>query len=86
HRFEKKHRRKIKFNGRENARFDKKLVKCFNCKQMSHFSRECQAQGEVVFADDAIPAGVFVSAGTFAAAVVNPQSETEFAFMGLSTE
>nr|GEU85523.1 putative ribonuclease H-like domain-containing protein [Tanacetum cinerariifolium] len=44
HRFEKKHRRKIKFNGRENARFDKKLVKCFNCKQMGHFSRECRAQ------------------------------------------
>nr|GFC60841.1 hypothetical protein [Tanacetum cinerariifolium] len=45
HIFEKKHRRKIRFNGRENARFDKKLVKCFNCKQMSHFSRECRAQG-----------------------------------------
>nr|GEW84531.1 ribonuclease H-like domain-containing protein [Tanacetum cinerariifolium] len=44
HRFEKKHRWKIKFNGRENARFDKKLVKCFNCKQMGYFSRECRAQ------------------------------------------
>nr|GEZ34480.1 hypothetical protein [Tanacetum cinerariifolium] len=45
HRFEKKHGRKIKFNGRENARFDKKLVKCFNCKKTGHFSRECRAQG-----------------------------------------
>nr|GEW70907.1 hypothetical protein [Tanacetum cinerariifolium] len=44
HRFEKKHGRKIKFNGRENARFDKKLVKCFNCKIIGHFSKECQAQ------------------------------------------
>nr|GEV16773.1 putative reverse transcriptase domain, ribonuclease H-like domain, aspartic peptidase domain protein [Tanacetum cinerariifolium] len=121
HRFEKKHGQKIKFNGRENARFDKKLVKCFNYKQMGHFSRECRVQGgknsnnyqkykskeagkdgsnskamvvvddvdsegEVVSANDAIPAGVSVSAGNVAAAVVSPQSETEFALMGLSTE
>nr|GEV17393.1 putative ribonuclease H-like domain-containing protein [Tanacetum cinerariifolium] len=130
-----------------------KLVKCFKCKQMGHFLRECLAQGgqnsnnyqkykskeagkdgydskaivvvdgsidwdkqtekgnteprslenfgmitgikieldadsegEVVSANDAIPAGVFVSAGDVAAAVVSPQSETEFAFIGLSTE
>nr|GEZ94191.1 ribonuclease H-like domain-containing protein [Tanacetum cinerariifolium] len=87
HRFEKKHRQKIKFNGRENARFDKKLVKCFNCKQMGHFLRECRAQeDEVVSTGDDIPAGVSVPAGTVAAAVVSAQSETEFALMGLSTK
>nr|GFA23963.1 hypothetical protein [Tanacetum cinerariifolium] len=153
HRFEKKHGRKIKFNGRENERFDKKLVKCFNCKKMGHFSRECRAQSgknssnyqkykskeagkdesdskamvvvdgsidwdkqteagntkprslenfgmiagikiesdadsesEVVSANDAIPTGVYVSTGNVSADVVSPQSETEFAFMGLSTE
>nr|GEU94678.1 hypothetical protein [Tanacetum cinerariifolium] len=99
HRFEKKHGRKIKFNGREKARFDKKLVKWFNCKQMGHFSSidwdkqtkegnteprtlenfgmvagieivsDADLEGEVVSADNAIPAGVSVSAGTVAAAV-----------------
>ncbi|GJY69169.1 ribonuclease H-like domain-containing protein [Tanacetum coccineum] len=42
-RFEKKAGRKIKFNGRENARFDKQLVKCYKCHQKGHFSRECRA-------------------------------------------
>nr|GFC78333.1 hypothetical protein [Tanacetum cinerariifolium] len=43
-------------------------------------------EGEVVSADDVIPTGVSVPASTVAAAVVSPQSETEFALMGLSTE
>nr|GFD07299.1 hypothetical protein [Tanacetum cinerariifolium] len=46
---------------------------------------DADSEGEVVSADNAIPAGVFVSAGDVAA-VVSPQSETEFALMGLSTE
>nr|GFA78336.1 ribonuclease H-like domain, Gag-pre-integrase domain protein [Tanacetum cinerariifolium] len=41
---------------------------------------------KVVSADNVIHAGVFVSAGDVAAAVVSPQSETEFALLGLSTE
>nr|GFB69605.1 hypothetical protein [Tanacetum cinerariifolium] len=47
---------------------------------------DADSEGEVVSADNAIPAGVFVSTGDIAVAVVSPQSETEFALMGLSTE
>nr|GEW26156.1 hypothetical protein [Tanacetum cinerariifolium] len=47
---------------------------------------EENAHPKVVSADDAIPAGVSIFASDVAAAVVSPQSETEFAFMGLSTE
>nr|GFC73818.1 hypothetical protein [Tanacetum cinerariifolium] len=47
---------------------------------------DADSEGEVVSADDAIPAGDSVSAGAVAAAVVSPHSETEFALMGLSTE
>nr|GEV40597.1 putative ribonuclease H-like domain-containing protein [Tanacetum cinerariifolium] len=47
---------------------------------------DADSEGEVVSADDAIPAGVSVSTGTVAAAVVSPQSEIEFALMGLSTQ
>nr|GEY06783.1 hypothetical protein [Tanacetum cinerariifolium] len=119
HRFEKKHGRKIKFNGGENARFDKKLK--YKSKEarkdrsdskamvvvdgsidwdqqtnrgnteprsLENFSMiagikikpHADSEGEVVFADDVIPAG------TVAATVISPQSETEFALMGLSTE
>nr|GEZ93614.1 xylulose kinase-1 [Tanacetum cinerariifolium] len=46
---------------------------------------DVDSEGEVVFANDAIPAGVSVFAGNVAAAV-SPQSKTEFALMGLSTE
>nr|GEW75803.1 hypothetical protein [Tanacetum cinerariifolium] len=61
---------------------------------------DADSEGEVVSADDVIPvavsistgpvtaaAAVFVSTGLVAAAAADsPQSETEFAFMGLSTE
>nr|GEZ96922.1 putative ribonuclease H-like domain-containing protein [Tanacetum cinerariifolium] len=42
---------------------------------------DADSEGEVVFANDAIPAGVSVSAGNVSVAVVIPQSETEFALM-----
>nr|GEZ65736.1 hypothetical protein [Tanacetum cinerariifolium] len=48
---------------------------------------DADLEGEVVSADDVIPAAIFVSTGPIAAAAaVSPHSEIEFAFMGLSTE
>nr|GEW77812.1 ribonuclease H-like domain-containing protein [Tanacetum cinerariifolium] len=47
---------------------------------------DADSEGEVVSADNAIPAGVFIFAGNVAAVIVSPQFETEFALMGLSTE
>ncbi|GKF09096.1 ribonuclease H-like domain-containing protein, partial [Tanacetum coccineum] len=45
HKFEQKAGRKIDFNKKESARFNKKKVRCYKCLQRGHFSRECRAKG-----------------------------------------
>nr|GEX19528.1 eukaryotic translation initiation factor 3 subunit E [Tanacetum cinerariifolium] len=38
--------RKIDFDKKESARFNKQKVKCFKCQQRGHFARECREKGE----------------------------------------
>nr|GEV78888.1 ribonuclease H-like domain-containing protein [Tanacetum cinerariifolium] len=45
HKFEQKAGRKINFDKKESARFNKKKVKCYKCQQRGHFARECRAKG-----------------------------------------
>nr|GEZ52587.1 ribonuclease H-like domain-containing protein [Tanacetum cinerariifolium] len=43
HKFEQKAKRKIDFDKKESARFNKKKVRCYKCQQRGHFARECRA-------------------------------------------
>nr|GEU64305.1 ribonuclease H-like domain-containing protein [Tanacetum cinerariifolium] len=45
HKFEQKAGRKINFDKKESARFNKKKVRCYKCQQRGHFARECRAKG-----------------------------------------
>nr|GEX31604.1 hypothetical protein [Tanacetum cinerariifolium] len=45
HKFEQKDGRKIDFDKKESARFNKKKVRCYKCQQRGHFARECMAKG-----------------------------------------
>nr|GEW53865.1 hypothetical protein [Tanacetum cinerariifolium] len=40
--FEQKAGRKIDFDKKESARFNKKKVRCYKCQQRGHFARECR--------------------------------------------
>ncbi|GJS55055.1 ribonuclease H-like domain-containing protein [Tanacetum coccineum] len=44
HKFKQKAVRKIDFDKKESARFNKKKVRCYKCLQRVHFARECRAK------------------------------------------
>nr|GFB16684.1 hypothetical protein [Tanacetum cinerariifolium] len=46
YKFEQKARRKIDFDKKESARFNKQKVRCYKCQQRGHFARECRSKGE----------------------------------------
>ncbi|GKE36058.1 ribonuclease H-like domain-containing protein [Tanacetum coccineum] len=45
--FEQKAGRKIDFDKKESARFNKKKVRCYKCLQIGYFARECRAKGGI---------------------------------------
>nr|GEY86269.1 hypothetical protein [Tanacetum cinerariifolium] len=45
HKFEQKAGRKIDFDKKEYARFNKKKARCYKSQQRGHFARECRAKG-----------------------------------------
>ncbi|GJR32653.1 putative ribonuclease H-like domain-containing protein [Tanacetum coccineum] len=95
--FEKKARRKIKFNGQEAARFNKKLVQCYKCSQKGKKTDDSQALISIdtfinwqdhkdAHADE----GALKIYGMIAGMESDPNSErkatSEYALMGFTTD